>query len=312
MPRPRPWVSLGLAPLGGTLCVVDPPSELPGGAADPPHRARRVVAEAGVTVLVVGALLVGYGWLAFRNSWFPFHSSPPREVTLGEARERFERGGHPVAGDRPFVPPAGVYRYEGEGSERLSNPPRTQAEGPEMPGTVVHRPGGCWDLRLDYSTNHWRRWHFCADETGLTQKGTRVYQRWDFGAFAVDNLTVVSCAPPAVVMEPTMTPGQGWRSRCRGESTAISGTTLTTGTHRFLGTQALTIGGEHVDSYHFRDVREVSGAQTGTERFDFWLAAGGLVLRGEQAITIESDSPLGRITYTQAGSFTLVSLVPAR
>lgn len=277
------------------------------------HRGRTGVLVAGGVVGLVGLALLGYGWAAWRLDWFPFHGARPRAVTLDEARRRFleERvGGGSVA--RPLTPAEGVYRYEGTGSESLSNPPRTQAEGPELPGTVTHGVDGCWDFRLDYSTNHWRRWTYCVTGGRLVQQGSEVYQRWDFGTFAVDNTTTMTCRPPPVIMEAGMAVGDRWRAECRGESTQISGTTISAGTHRLVGIESLTVGGRPVEAFHFRDRRTVSGAQSGTERFDSWLSPEGLVLRGRQRIAVDSDSPLGRVTYTQQSEFALASLDPAR
>jgi hypothetical protein len=284
------------------------------GHADPEGRTsaghRGAVVVGAVVLGLVGVLLVGYGLLALRLNWFPFHSASPREVSLDDARRRFleERVGD--GGSRPFTPPEGVYRYEGTGSESLSNPPRTQPEGPRVPGTVTWRPDGCWDFRLDYSTNHWRLWSFCASADALVQVGSRVSQRWDFGTFAVENLTTMTCAPPGVILEATMVVGDEWTSECRGENTQISGTTISTGTHRLVATETLRIAGTEVEANHFRDDRVVSGAQSGTEQFDFWLRGDGLLLKGTQRISVDSDSPLGKVTYTQESAFSLVSALP--
>lgn len=107
-----------------------------------------------------------------------------------------------------------------------------------------------------------------------------------------------------------MAPGDEWRSRCEGDNSAIAGTTVTTGTHRFVGRDRVRVGGEHVDAMHFRDDRVVAGAQTGTEEFDLWISESGLILRGRQRIVVDSDSPVGKVTYTQQGEFSLVSASP--
>lgn len=282
----------------------DPGARVSGG-----HRGAVVVGAAGLGL--VGLLLVGYGLLALRLNWFPFHSAVGREVSLDDARRRFlEDRVDEDGGARPFTPAEGVYRYEGRGSESLSSPPRTQPEGPRIPGTVTYRPDGCWDLRLDYSTNHWRLWKFCASADALEQVGSRVFQRWDFGSFAVENLSTMACAPPGVVLEASMAVGDEWTSECRGENTQISGTTVSTGTHRLVANETLRIDGVEVEVAHFRDERIVSGAQSGTEEFDFWLRADGLLVKGIQRISVDSDSPLGKVTYTQESAFALVRAVP--
>ena len=140
--------------------------------------------------------------------------------------------------------------------------------------------------------------------------GTRVSQRWDFGSFAIENLATMRCKPPAVVMTTEMEVGDEWESECRGDNTQISGTTVSTGTHRLLAVEQLEIGGVPVEAFHFRDERTVSDAQSGVERFDVWLDRSGLLLKVDQRIEIESGSPLGNVTYTQESALTLVSTVP--
>jgi len=273
-----------------------------------------VLAIFGIAVLA-GVALLGYGALALHQNWFPFHSAPAREVTLGEARRRFAEGGTTPGGamdpsPQQFVPAAGVYQYEGTGSESLSTPPRSQSEGPRVPGTVTRGDAGCWSLRLDYSTNHWRRWDYCVDAEGLVHTGGQVYQRWDFGSFAVENVTTMSCRPPSTVLRAGMAIGEEWESRCRGSNTQVGGTTISTGTHRLVRVDRLEVGGAQVQAYHFRDERRISGAQSGTERFDMWLDGSGLLLSVVQRIEVDSDSPLGEVTYTQESAFALVSTVP--
>lgn len=273
------------------------------------HRGSIAVVVGSVALL--GALLAGYGLLALRENWFPFHSTPPRAVTLGEARERFhQKGGTDGRAGAPFMPAAGVYEYRGEGSERLSSPPRDQPEGPSLPGTVIPGADGCWQFRLDYSSNHFRTWDFCTTTTSLVEVGNVVSQRWDFGSFAVENVTTMTCDPPAVILERQMTVGSEWRGDCRGTNTEISGTTISEGTHRFVGVEQRTVDGVAVEVLHFRDRRTVSGSQTGTERFDFWLTEQGLPVRGRQRIVVDSGSPLGRVTYHQRSAFSLVSTSP--
>ena len=267
---------------------------------DPHHRRLRRLAIAGVVLVVVfGAALGVFAYLWSR--------SDSRPVTLDEARRRFLEELGPTGPDGPFTPPEGVYAYTGSGSEELSSPPKSQNEGPEMPGTVRHGEDGCWTFRLDYSTNHHRTWQFCADADGLREMGSIVYQRWDFVVTSVDNTATVRCRPGAVVIETGMAPGDEWTSRCKGENSAIDGTTITTTTHRFVGREALTVGGASVDTLHFRNDGVVSGAQTGTESFDLWLRADGLIVQGRQRIVVDSDSPIGKVTYTQQGEFSLVS-----
>ncbi|MCZ7526154.1 MAG: hypothetical protein M5U14_07110 [Acidimicrobiia bacterium] len=96
-----------------------------------------------------------------------------RPVPVEEVLERF----HPVPGEEPdgtlLRPRQGVYRYRGSGTERISTPPRSQSQGPEIPATVEHRDDGCWTFRIDYSSNHWQTWDYCPRDGGWSSSGAR-------------------------------------------------------------------------------------------------------------------------------------------
>jgi len=110
-------------------------------------RRRRLLLALGALVLLGGVLV------------FLWQRDTARSVSLDEARRRLgsttSRPGPPAA-EAPRRPEAGVYRYRGEGTDAIHTPPKSQAEGPEMPATVTHRDDGCWDFRIDYSSNHWQ------------------------------------------------------------------------------------------------------------------------------------------------------------
>lgn len=254
-------------------------------------------------VVVLAAALGGFAYLWSRSG--------ARPVDLDNARRRFlEERVASEGPDGPYTPPEGVYVYRGSGSESLSSPPKSQAEGPEMPGTVTHGTDGCYAFRLDYSTNHYRVWNLCADETGLRETGGSVFQKWDFVVSTIDTLAQTRCAPPAVVIAADMVPGDRWESRCEGDNSAISGTTVTDSVHRFVGWDRVRVGDDRLDAMHLRRRAAISGAQIGTESFDLWITGDGLIVKGRQRIVLDSDSPIGKVTYTQAGEFSLVRATP--
>lgn len=237
--------------------------------------------------------------------------SDARPVSLDDARRRFlERRLDPGGPDGPYTPAEGVYAYRGTGSESLSSPPKSQTEGPEMPGTVTHGADGCYSFRLDYSTNHYRIWDLCADATGLRETGGTVFQRWDFVVSTIDTLEQTRCDPPALVIGPDLEIGDRWESRCVGDNSAIDGRTVTDTVHRVVGRDRIRVGGEVLDTVHLRNRAVVSDAQSGTDELDLWITDSGLIVRGRQRIVVRSDSPIGKVTYTQQGEFSLVSALP--
>jgi hypothetical protein len=231
-----------------------------------------------------------------------------RTVTLGEA-EAHQRGGARTASDGRPAP--GVYDYVGSGAERLTLPPLSQDEGPTIPGTLTLVGSHCWTLRLDYSTHHWQTFDYCLHGRDLWEAGGTTWQLWAVGPLDVTNTTTFVCAPGSMARPVEAAPGQTWLSRCTGTNTSVSGTTVSAGPYRMVGTSTMTVGGTPTRVDHFHRLRTDTGAQTGTESADVWVeVATGLPVRLDQDITVTTGTEFGRSTYTQVGSMTLRSLTP--
>ena len=274
---------------------------------DPARRRRRRIR--------IGAAIVGIvavtGVLTFVLLWTRVSSRP---VTIDEARQRADAAGQGT--DRsseaaPFRPAVGIYRYRGEGTERLDKPPTSQTQGPDIPGTVTHLEGGCWRLRVDYNTNHWQSWDYCSTGTGLTERAGAFYQRLDLVVTEVETSSTYTCDPPVDAIRPAQRAGDQWMQECRGTSTGTSGEVVSTGPYTYLGPESLDIGGNKVEALHYRRSRTLTGGQTGTEDVEVWFDADtGLPLRNQRNITVRSDSLIGGVTYEEDGSFSLVSRTP--
>jgi hypothetical protein len=266
-----------------------------------PSRRVKIGIALGVVALLGAAVGVGvYLW----------QRSDARPVSVEEAKQRLDGQGGDGSSGGAFLPAEGVYRYQGSGTESLSTPPKSQDEGPELPATVRHDGDGCWTFRIDYSTNHWQDWHYCATDTGLVERGGDTFQRWDFVVSAIENTSKFVCDPPNVVVRAGATPGATWQQSCDGTNSQVGGATLSSGPMRFVGVDRLQIGTREVQALHYVQHRTISGAQRGVNDSDLWFATNGLPLRNRRAIEVSSDSPIGSITYTEDGSFTLSSLRP--
>jgi len=258
-----------------------------------------VLSAAGVAVLLVAVLVV----------WTAVTIEQPGPASVDEALERFhdDGGDDGTAGGRR--PPAGVYRYVGEGAEHLSFPPLDQADGAEMPGTVTHRDDGCWTFRIDYNAGHWQEWRWCAEGDEVVERGGRTGQSWDLGVTDASNVSSFRCDPPNPVLGPSVT-AEGVEHRCRGTNTAIAGETTSAGSWRLVGEERLSVDGAEVEVVHLRGERDVTGGQEGTESTEAWFRADGLLVRYEREIEVATDSPVGDITYTESGWFELAGLTP--
>ena len=263
-----------------------------------PHRRRRTIGALVVVALLAGGALVAARWSQGK--------ARPVEIT-DVARPT---GTTLPPSPNVLRPPQGVYRYEGSGTDSLDKPPRTQAEGPSMPGVVRHRKDGCWSFRIDYSTNHWQRWDYCPTEGGgLDEVGGAAFQRWNFGAFTNETTSTFDCEAPVVTAG--QQPGDEWEQRCTGVSTGVDGVTKSAGPFRFVGTEDLTIGGERVAALHYRRERTNSGKQDGAEQGEVWFSAEtGMPLRSRHEVEAATDTVIGEVHYTETGEWQLTSLRP--
>lgn len=114
-----------------------------------------------------------------------------------------------------------------------------------------------------------------------------------------------------MVVRADAAPGDSWRQECRGTSDTVSGTTISAGRTTFVGEEAVTVGDEEIPALHYHQVRDMSDAQSGRQVEDFWFrASDGLPLRNTRSASIDSDSPVGAITYAEEGEWHLTSLAP--
>ena len=190
---------------------------------------------------IVGALVllvaVGTGviWLT---------SSQARPVTLRQAETRLGTGAADSTGAPGATRPApGVYQYMGSGTEKLSLPPLSQAEGPSMPGTVTLRGSNCFVFRIDYSTHHWQTWEYCLHNGDLWEAGGQSWQLWSIGPLKVTNLSTFTCAPRSMALPAQASLDKRWVSSCTGTNTSVKGQTVSTGPYQFKGLTTMSVGG---------------------------------------------------------------------
>jgi hypothetical protein len=229
-------------------------------------------------------------------------------VSVREATSRYRPD---PPGDVGLHPAPGVYSYAGTGTDSLSLPPLSQPEGPTLPGTVEIGHNGCWDFRIDFSSNHWQSWTYCWHPAGLEEAAEQVWQRWMVGLVAVTNLTTLHCAAGSMALPLERTVGESWPARCTGTSSEIAGNLVSAGSYRILGEATVTIGGHKVRTAQFQRHWTLSGAEVGPEQDDVWVdAATGLPIEDRSNIRVRTDTPFGNSTYTEAGRFVLSSVIP--
>lgn len=275
------------------------------GPADRPRRTGHARGRGGLIAGAVVLAVLAAGGAVFAVLWSRGGAGP---VPLEESRR--PTGSTMPSAPAVLRPPQGLYLYRGSGSDRLDAPPKEQAEGPDMPATVTHRPDGCWTFRIDYSTNHWQSWDYCPRQGGLEEIGGSTYQKWDFVVFVSESTSTFVC-DPAVTIKADQQPGDTWEQSCTGTGATSDGAVLTAGPYTFVGPEAVDVGSESVPAYRYHRERTMSGAQTGTERSDVWFsAATGMPLRNQRRLEVRTSSIIGEVAYTEDAEFALTSTEP--
>ena len=262
------------------------------------HKARWVLAGVGLVAAAAGT---------FISLWL---DSGPHALPANVAIDRFR---HQAGGGGTDGPPAGVYRYRGSGTESLSLPPKSQTEGPEVPGTVVHR-NGCFVFRLDYSDAHWQSWTYCVRRGALESPARAGYYDWDFVAFHADDTSTFACDPPVATVPAGATAGRRALVSCTGHNDKLpTGPVAMRGTSTVVRTGDVRVGSLDVPAVLVAERVTLSGGQHGSNTSDTWYdVATGLPLRGNWHTKVSTPSSFGTSTLDGSGTYALESLTPTR
>ncbi|HUI03780.1 MAG TPA: hypothetical protein VLZ77_09580 [Acidimicrobiales bacterium] len=266
------------------------------------HRVLLIVGAALMVTLVAGTGTFVYLW----------NHTGPHELSPATAYQRFRAGGaDPLGANGPARPAQGVYLYRGTGDEHISLPPKSQVEGPVIPGTVSYLADGCWTWRLDYSDSHWQNSTFCPFGNNVVEVGRAGWYRWSLVALSISDTATFKCSPE-VVMPAVLSVGQRFPFTCTGTNSPIHMDPVTmTGVNRYIGPQLLRIGGTEMVALHFREVSTFTGGQHGTNVSDLWLSTvNGLPVKGSWETEVSSPTFLGTSTLNGHASFVVQSLHP--
>jgi hypothetical protein len=238
-----------------------------------------------------------------------------REVAPPSVDDALARLGRDTAPGSTVAGPAraqpGLYTASGTGTEKLSLAPNAQRQGPVLPVAVSADGEACRVVRIDYTANHWQSWRYCTGpDATVVDTGGQVFQRIDLVVLTPESTSTFVCDPPAVILRADARPGDVVDQRCTGTSTGTTGTVTSSGPATFVGTEDLTVGGAPVSARHLRQVRTLSGAQSGEEVVDTWFAPDGLPVRNERRIAVRTPSPVGEVEYIEQGRWTLETLEP--
>ncbi len=270
----------------------------------PHHRRWWLIVSA--VVLAVVAIVVG-GAVVWWNG------RGPSKPSIGEAVDRFRSSSTAPGTTAAMHPEPGVYTYAGSGTEHLSFLATSQSQDGSLPGSVTMGTGSCWTFAIEYNSFHHETWDRCSRDGRLVERGNTTDQKFDFGALSQSEHTEVVCDPPTTLYNPTARPGARTPVRCTGHSQTTNADMTQRGVITFVGRTTLLVGTTRVPVLHYVQTLKITGGQAGTQREEVWLAADTwLPVREERKITVVSPAPapINHVTYTEKGSWRLVSLTP--
>jgi hypothetical protein len=258
-------------------------------------------------VLGIGALLVVL--LAGGAAWYVFGREPAKQVSTEDALSTFRRNGANAA-DAEGRDLSGVYPATATGSESIGIPGFDESFGPKAPVTVTEGDGGCFTYRADFNSHHWRSWTFCpTDDTtfGLTKQESWTGRKAP--GLNIDSLTTYTCSTPVEFVWRSATAGDTRRGVCAGTTDSDPAVTNDAATFTVVGPSRIKVGGETIDVVHARTTDVFTGAQTGTERDEWWLdASTGLPVK----LTFDLSLKGGPSDYSEHGTLVLTSIDAAR
>jgi hypothetical protein len=271
---------------------LEQPSEPAPSARRRRHTLRWVLAGIAVAIFAVA------GTFAYLWSLIGAHA-----VSSSEAIERFPHQ-DPNGSDNVVGPLPGVYAYRGTGIETISVPPKSQSEGPGMPGTVVRRPGGCFEFLIDFSDHHWQSWDYCVHDGALESPTRAGYYNWDFVAFHVDDTSTFACRPAVTTVPDPIVPGAASEVACTGSNDKLStGPVAMRGTSKLVRSGDIRVGSQTLAAVLVAEHVTFSKGQSGSNDTSTWFAVStGLPLRGTWHTKVSTTSPVGISTLDAHGT----------
>jgi hypothetical protein len=216
-----------------------------------------------------------------------------------EAAGRSFQAGPPPAGSAPGPrPPAGVYRYQTRGYERIDRFGVERAYPPETVRVITWRGGCRWRETVPIFEEHVETYDFCAggrDADDFAYSTSLTY-------FLVPGVQRFACAPVGRRLLSGQPPGRSRAWRC------VEGASASVNTTSYLGDETVRTTAGPVATRRLRLVTALSGQSTGGAVRELWLDADGLVVKETRQVSLQVRSAfVGRLTYEEQASFLLAA-----
>jgi hypothetical protein len=227
-------------------------------------------------------------------------------------------GGGSAGGEKTLRPPSGRYAITGSGVERTIGAPGAPEQWRQMAYEVRHRSDGCHEIEVTYHPHHRGTDRYCPTKDGglivptsVTFTEVELVKGWE----TIKVNTTTTCDPPEIMVRASMQPGQSWSDTCYAESDnkkQAPGRSKLENTMTFVGIEDVA----GVPAYRIRQDQKLSPAtrdntQNGTMTSETWFSTeNGLVLKVVRKSKVDTDSIIGKVTFTEEGEFSLTSAKP--
>jgi hypothetical protein len=203
----------------------------------------------------------------------------------------------PPAGGLPGPrPPAGVYRYQTSGYERVDRFGAERAYPAETVRVISWRGGCRWRETVPIFTQHVETYDFCATGTDADDFAYSTSLTY----FLVPGVQRFACAPVGRRLLAGQAPGSSRTWRC------VEGTSVSANTTVHVGPETVQTGAGPVATRHVRLLTALSGQSEGGAVRDLWLAPNGLVVKEERQVALRVRSGfVGLLAYEERASFLL-------
>lgn len=228
-------------------------------------------------------------------------SDKATQVEVADVVARFNDNAAAALGGGTHGPAPGVYVYDTTGDERVDILGGRTHSYPNVTTVTITRTPCGFDSRWDALEERWDERRVCTGTAGNELRAISSYHEF----FGRSDRRDFQCDKGSLARPSSTEAGFTWSTRC------VSSDAQITGSGQVVGTQELQIGGDAVNTLHYRVNTRTSGSSRGTATHEFWIVAeSGLIVQEIGSVDSEADSLIGSVRYQEAYTIRLRSLVP--
>jgi hypothetical protein len=209
-----------------------------------------------------------------------------------------------------YVPGAGLYYYDPKQIDSgdtitFMNDASINVTFAARMACIVDVDGGAWAWQLTEANGRVTSYFFSTSPNELDCTIS--------AELIASNAAAIGCDPIAKFIPVDLDSGVQAQS-CLGANSLIDGGFSSSGPYSFIGVEPVDLpdGAVIEASYHFHEVRNVTGTQTGTSAIDWWLdTTTGLPLHIVISTQVTSPSPLGPAKFDENVDYTIESTIAA-